>query len=45
MISRVSIEKGMEASRPILACINKVVNTLPKTTYVVYYKNQMYEDE
>lgn len=45
MMSKVSILKGMEASRPILAFIDKVINTFPKTSYVVYYKNHMHEDE
>jgi hypothetical protein len=45
MISNIKVEKGMEASLPILACIKKVANTLPKTSYVVYYKNHMHEDE
>jgi hypothetical protein len=44
-MAKVSIEKGMEASRPILAYIHKVVNTFPKTSYVVYYKNHMHEDD
>lgn len=45
MISKVIIERGLEASRPILAFIDKVENTFPRTSYVVYYKNHMYEDE
>lgn len=45
MMSKASIEKSMEASRPILVYIDKVVNTFPKSSYVVYYKNHMHEDE
>lgn len=45
MIGTVGVERGMPASRPILACIEKVVSTLPKTTYVIYYKNHMHEDQ
>lgn len=41
-MAKVIVERGMEASRPVLAYIDKVVSTFPKTSYVVYYKNHMH---
>lgn len=44
-MASVKIEKSLAAARPLLILIQSINNNIPRTNYVVYYKNYTQQDE
>jgi len=44
-MNEANISKNGRCARPILALINHIENTIPKSIFVVYYKNYTHRDD
>lgn len=44
-MSTFKVERSVEAARPMLIHIQKVENSIPKATHVVYYRNYTQQDK
>lgn len=44
-MSKVTVERNLEAARPMLLAVSQIINEFPKTSYVVYYKNYTQQED